>query len=188
MEKKKYKLIKEEGTSLFRLVAMRDFSDVNRGNNGGLVEGERNLSHNGDCWVYGNARVSGNAWVYGNAQVYGDARVSGDAQVYGDARVSGNAQVYGDARVSGDAQVYGNATKSPIVVTGLRWTVTITDHEMAIGCQHHDISRWLKFTDRQIAAMDRHATQFWCDHKETLKTIFATTGRPFAKSEAEQSA
>src|SRR5260363_150925 len=44
------------------------------------------LSHEGEAWVYdnarvfGDARVSGNAWVFGNARVYDNARVSGNAR------------------------------------------------------------------------------------------------------------
>ena len=103
------------GKKLFRIKALVAFGDVEKGELGGFIEKEDNLSHSGNAWVYGNARVSGNARVYGdarvsgNAWVYGDARVFGDAQVYGDARVSGNAQVYGNARVYGDARVSGNA-------------------------------------------------------------------------------
>ena len=109
------------GKKLFRIKALVAFGDVEKGELGGFIEKEDNLSHDGNAWVYGDARVSGdaqvygNAWVFGNAQVSGDARVSGDAwvygnaQVYGNAWVSGNAQVYGDARVSGNAQVSGDA-------------------------------------------------------------------------------
>ena len=75
----KYKLTKEckeeWGVKLFRIEALMDFGDVEKGNKGGFVEKEENLSQEND------------AWVSGDAQVYGDAQVSGDAWVYGDARV-----------------------------------------------------------------------------------------------------
>ena len=67
------------GTKLFRIKALVEFGDVEAGEFGGYVEKEENLSHDGNAWVYGNARVSG------NAEVYGDAWVSGNARVYGDA-------------------------------------------------------------------------------------------------------
>ena len=97
------------GKKLFRIKALVAFGDVEKGELGGFIEKEDNLSHDGNAWVYGNARVFGNAQVYGNARVSGNARVYGNAQVYGNAWVFGNAQVYGNARVSGDAWVYGNA-------------------------------------------------------------------------------
>ena len=96
------------GKPLFQVVALRDFGSVLKGDKGGYIESEANLSHNGDCWVSGNTRVYGNARVYGSARVYGDARVYGSAWVYGDARVFGNARVFGDARVYGNAWVSGN--------------------------------------------------------------------------------
>ena len=79
------------GTKLFRIKALVAFGDVEKGELGGFIEKEDNLSHDGEAWVYGDARVSGNALVSGDARVYGDARVSDNALVYGNAWVSGNA-------------------------------------------------------------------------------------------------
>ena len=67
------------GKKLFRIKALVAFGNVEKGELGGFIEKEDNLSHDGNAWVYGNAQVYGNAWVYGDAQVSGDARVSGDA-------------------------------------------------------------------------------------------------------------
>ena len=96
---KKYKLTKETrvfyGTKLYRIEALKDFSDVKKGDKGGFIEKEENLSQNGNAYVSGNARVSGNAYVYGDAYVYGNAHV------YGDAHVSGNAYVYEKLKLIG---------------------------------------------------------------------------------------
>ena len=106
----KYVLLDEgREDKLFRLRALRDFGNVKAGELGGLVAGEHNLSHEGDCWVYGNAQVFGNAWVFGTARIYGNAQVYGDAQVRDRSHVYGTAWVYEDARVFGNARVYGNA-------------------------------------------------------------------------------
>ena len=85
------------GEKLFRIKALVAFGNVEKGELGGFIEKEDNLSHDGNAWVYGDAQVSGNARVYGNAWVSGNAQVYGDALVYGDAQVSGDAWVYGDA-------------------------------------------------------------------------------------------
>ena len=88
---KKYELTSETkivfGHILYRIKALSSFGCVSAGDLGGFLESEKNLSQNGDAWVYGNAEV------YGDARVYGDAWVSGNAEVYGDARVYGNAEV-----------------------------------------------------------------------------------------------
>ena len=109
---KKYKT-KKEGNML-RIIALKNFFGVKKGDIGGLIEKEENLSQEGICWVYPNAVVSGNAkvfdnaWIEGNAEVYGYARVCGNARVYGNAKVYGFAWVSGKACVSGNARIYGN--------------------------------------------------------------------------------
>ena len=110
---KKYKLTEEtleiDGHVLNRIIALRDFGEVKKGDIGGWIEGQENLSHDDDCWVYSNAKVYGDAEVYGNAKVCGEAEVYGYAEVYDDAEVYGNAKVCGEAKVYGEAEVYGNA-------------------------------------------------------------------------------
>jgi len=67
MREKKYELtdeVKSFGNiTLYRIRALRDFMNIKKGEVGGFIEKESNLSHSGD------------AWVYGNAEVYGDAKV-----------------------------------------------------------------------------------------------------------------
>ena len=116
---KKYVLSGEtivvNGHTLHRIIALLDFSDVKKGDEGGFIESEDNLSHWDDCWVYDNAKVYGNvkvhdnAEVFGNAKVYDNAEVYGNAEVFGNAKVYDNAEVYGNVKVYGDARVYGNA-------------------------------------------------------------------------------
>ena len=58
------------GVILHRIKALRDVGNVKAGDLGGWIEKEDNLSHEGYCWVYGDAAVYGNAEVYGDAAVY----------------------------------------------------------------------------------------------------------------------
>lgn len=61
------------GKKLFRIKALVAFGNVEKGELGGFIEKEDNLSHDGNAWVSGDAQVSCNARVSGNAQVSGDA-------------------------------------------------------------------------------------------------------------------
>ncbi len=95
---KKYRLLKNDtvtviGRTLYRIEALRDFTDVEKGDKGGYVESEDNLSHDGNCWVFDNARVSDNALVRDDALVYDKAHVSGTARILGNACVLGNAEI-----------------------------------------------------------------------------------------------
>ena len=93
---KKFKLTKNSkvvnGITLHQIQALKDFSNVKKGDLGGWIEKEKNLSQEDSAWVSENARVSDNAQVYGDAEVYGDARVYGDAEV-------SDTLVYGDERM-----------------------------------------------------------------------------------------
>ena len=104
---KKYEFTKKTkqigSVTLHRIKALRKFNDVKKGDLGGWIEKEYNLSNKDNAWVSGNARVSENARVSGNAIV------SGNARVFENAIVSGNAWVSEDAKVSGNAWVSENA-------------------------------------------------------------------------------
>jgi len=131
---KKYELTEQHpDTGLYCIKALRDFGNVAKGDIGGWIEGEKNLSHEGYAWVYGYA------WVSGNARVYGNARVSGYARVYGNARVSGNARVYGDAWVS-----RAKHTSNVWTMTLGKHTITVDGDYLNIGCESHTIKQWLK--------------------------------------------
>ena len=110
---KKYELISEtkiiNGVELHRIKALESFGNIKKGELGGWIESEKNLSQDGNAWVSGNAKVSGNAWVGENAMVCGNAVVCGNAIVCGNATVGGYATIGGYAKVGGDAKVGGYA-------------------------------------------------------------------------------
>ena len=128
----KYKLtdkfIKVDGKKLYRIEALKDFSVVTRGDLGGYVESEKNLSQMGEAWVYGSARVSDSARVYGEAWVYDSARV------------------YGSACVSDSARVSKEAKNSPLFLAGgkLPYRMTVTDKHIRVGCQVQTLKKWKK--------------------------------------------
>ena len=85
----------------------------------------------GDCggWIEHERNLdqfSGNAWVYGDAQVYG------------------NAWVYGNARVS----------VSPVVISGMKYPITVSDNTLAAGCQNWKFEEWRAKTSDEILQMD----------------------------------
>ena len=143
---KKYELTDEtklyNGRTLHRIVALRDFGDVKKGDKGGWIEKEENLSHKGNCWVnyeakvLDDAKVLDNAWLSHRAELYdrvclhndavvGDhALLSGNACVFSFAKVYGNAMVH-DAKLSGDVAINGNVAVCGNVI--IRGSVTVFD-------------------------------------------------------------
>ena len=66
---KKYELTNEtvefDEVTLYRIKALKDIPryDVKKGDLGGWLEEESNLSQDGDCWAFGDAQVYENAKV-----------------------------------------------------------------------------------------------------------------------------
>ena len=103
--------ITESGIKLYRIRALKDFGDVSKGDLGGYVEKEKNLSQEGNSWIYVNANVYGNSWIYGNAKIFDDARIYDDAMIFGYAWIFGNATISDNAKIYGNARIFDNATK-----------------------------------------------------------------------------
>jgi UDP-3-O-[3-hydroxymyristoyl] glucosamine N-acyltransferase len=134
---KKYKLtdetIKIDDVTLYRIEALKDFGKIKKGDKGGFVQSEKNLSQKGNCWIYDdacafddaivkdNAHLYNNSVVFGNARVYENAHIHKSASIFNDAKVYGHAcvtdravvfetaDIYGYGYVCDNAQVYGNA-------------------------------------------------------------------------------
>lgn len=142
LEPKKFELttkISFNGRTLYRIRALKNFRNVKKGDLGGYVEKESNLSQTGNAWIYDDAKVMDNAIVkndatlHHNAEIYDNtivsdsasvnenatlrdkATVSDNAILYGNVILVNSAKIYGKARlydyvlVSGNAQVYDNA-------------------------------------------------------------------------------
>ena len=122
------------GIKVWQIVSLENFTigtpqgerRVKKGQVGGWIEGKRNLSHLGSCWidvdavVTGGARVKENAYVGGKAVLLGNSIACGAAKIVDlallnqQALVGENATVGGAAWVGNDAKVLGSA-----VVEGL---------------------------------------------------------------------
>ena len=105
----KYELIPSDIEGLFRIKALKDFGNVKKGDIGGYIQSENNLSQLDDCWIYDDAVVRDNAKVCHNAQIYDEVIVMGNAEVCGNAQICGDAFVMGNAEVCDNAQVRGKA-------------------------------------------------------------------------------
>lgn len=101
--------IEYKGKTLYRIKALRDFGYVFEGEVGGYVQSEDNLSHNGDCWVFDNAKVFNSARIHDDARIFENAKVYDDAEVFGSAKIYGNAKIYDEAGIFDNATVFENA-------------------------------------------------------------------------------
>ena len=116
---KKYKLIKRKSivtgndTILYRIKALKDFGNVKKGEIGGFVESENNLSQEGNCWIHDEAKVLDNAMVLGNAQVLDNAIIKDYATVSDSACIKGS-----NVLISGKSHIYDAVIIDNSKITG----------------------------------------------------------------------
>lgn len=103
-----------EDRTLYRVQAMTDIPrhGVHAGDLGGYVESEKCLSHEGDAWVGGNARVFKDARVRDNALVTDDAQLKQKSKALGNATVEDASELSQWAVAAGNAAVTGASKMS----------------------------------------------------------------------------
>ena len=123
---KKYELIETVYRFFYRIKALKDFQlitgeIVKKGDLGGVVNGEHNLSQEGNCWiefearafdnstVSGNAVMKGNSWAKDNSIVSGNAVMKDHSCAKGDSRISGNVIMKDNSIAFDNSTVSGNA-------------------------------------------------------------------------------
>lgn len=139
---RKYKFTGETidhmGIELHRIESISNFGNVKKGDIGGFIAREGNLSVVDNAWVSDDAIVFGNAKVLGNATVSDDAWVFCDAMVYGNARIFGNTQICGDSRVTSDSWGF-----SPFYLQGSKDSITTSSYTtLAIDCHIRPVEYW----------------------------------------------
>ena len=132
MATKKYEIDKSDsiihgGKTLYRIKALKSFNTADggvvlKGKLGGFIESENNLSQNGNCWIFNEAKVFGcakildnavirkNAEIFGNAVICDNALVDDDAFICANSRISGCAKIFNKAAVYSNAKIFDSAT------------------------------------------------------------------------------
>ena len=123
MENRKYELtnisMEFEGRTLYRIRALKDFSDVKAGDLGGWVSNEDNLRQEGNCWIYNNAkcmdssRIYDNSAMYDNAVMYNSSKMHDFSAMFDDSKMRGRSEMhscsgmFNDSILKGEEKLYG---------------------------------------------------------------------------------
>lgn len=122
---KKFELVPEKfipcaDGKLYQIRAVKSFTTsvgkhIHKGDFGGYIAREDNLSHDGKSWIDCNSFVGGQAHVLDDALVtdhaciFSTAVIKDSAVVYESARICGNAVIKDNATIGGETKVFGNA-------------------------------------------------------------------------------
>lgn len=110
---KKYEMLKDDtkvvdGVTVYRIVALKDFADVEAGDKGGYIESEKCLEQEGACWVYDEAVILGKSNLEQAAGVHGNSVVKGNCYLTGNCLISDKVVLDGSILVADNAEIYGN--------------------------------------------------------------------------------
>ena len=110
---KKYELtdsyINFYGRKLYRIRALETFGDVKKGDIGGYVESGKNLSQEGECWIYDNAAAFDNARVFDNAKMRDNSKIFNNAEIFDHVQMFNNARIFNNAKAYDNSKIYDNA-------------------------------------------------------------------------------
>ena len=173
MENRKYEMtnitMEFEERTLYRIRALKNFRNVKAGDLGGWVSGKHNLSQEGDCWIYDEAKCMDNARMYHNSAMYNNAvmldnsKMFENSRMYRDSRLKNKENLYGKLVTKVDRFIEINNTGGRIVTGVLKDGKILYN----IGCQN-EITKEV-FVDRiynDDGGIEKHPYR-----KEYLKII-----------------
>lgn len=101
----KYKII--DGITVYRIKCVNSFychgTLISKGDIGGYVENDYNLSQHGCCWIFDDAVVRGNARLTNSATVKNNAIVEDNAEVCEFSHIKDNALIKGTSKICGNS-------------------------------------------------------------------------------------
>ena len=112
---KKYKLLEDEtieynGRTLHRIQALKDFGNVKKGQKGGYIQSERNLSHEGNCWIHDDAMAMDDSKVLDNAMIFDNALMFDHATMYDNSSMFDKTSMYYCTTMYDDASMHNHAS------------------------------------------------------------------------------
>ena len=164
-EEKKYQLTDETrnyyGKTLYRIQAIKDFGDVKAGDKGGWVESERNLSQQGNCWIYDDSIAFGHPHVRENAKIMNSSKVCDFACIGGNAVIDRKSLIGGEVFIK-DAKV--------INLEILKCTQIIGDFEIKSPRDFYDFNLWFPYGE-DITYIPNHNKFFYCGQTYTKEEL-----------------
>jgi len=153
---------------LFQIKALKDFGHIKKGQLGGFVQSEHNLSQEGNCWIYPNASASDKSRVLDNAILRDFASLKDHARIYNRAVMLDNAKLEGFTSLAGDVimkdnsfmEGYASAEADDVICRSPGYLhldnvrITITDKYVTLdyigGADHYRKREWFNITDEEL--------------------------------------
>lgn len=120
MTNKKYELTDEtkniDSNIVYRIRSLINFKshniNVHKGDFGGFVSKEENLSHDGSCWIFDNAVAFDNSKVFENAILEDDTVINGSTVIGGDAIIQGDTTIISNSEIGGESIIIKSSVEN----------------------------------------------------------------------------
>ena len=113
MENRKYEMtnitMEFEERTLYRIRALKNFRNVKAGELGGWVSGKHNLSQEGECWIYNEAKCMDNARMYHNSTMYNNSVMCDFSEMHGRSEMHNYSAMYDNSRMYNCSAMYDNS-------------------------------------------------------------------------------
>ena len=115
MENKKYELtditMKFGGRTLYRIKALKDFSDVKAGDLGGWIQSEENLSQEGNCWIHDEAMCMDRARVCDNCIMRDFSTMFDNSRMHDNAVMVDDTMAFNYSTMWDNSIMFGNSKR-----------------------------------------------------------------------------
>lgn len=101
--------MKFQGRTLYRIRALKDFYDVKKGDLGGWVSNENNLSQEDNCWIYDDAKCMDNSKMYDNSTMHGCSKMYDNSAMHGHSEMYDLSKMYDDSTLYDYSTMYDNS-------------------------------------------------------------------------------
>lgn len=156
---------KYQGKTLYQIEALTNFWEIKKGDVGGFVESEENLSQQGECWIYPKAMAMDQAQVLGNALlldksiIKDNAIIDGYSRLYGNAVVKDNAKILGATIINNQSEIYGNAELNcsedgPLVPSQTKINFNVHYHAQFIQLNLNYIDKIINISEQGFVCFD----------------------------------
>ena len=154
----------------------------------GRVEQNAKLYNNAK--IHGNAAIGGNAKMYDNTAAFDSAIIFDEAKLYGNSNAYGRCEIFSNAEMAdmskasqnawvgkdvilkGEANVTEKTTKTPIVISGLYYNVTVMDNHLSVDCMTRTRGEWMEISNRELLLFDgKPAVRFFNEYRDMLNMV-----------------
>jgi hypothetical protein len=130
-----------------------------------------NIYSEGDIYSEGNIYSEGD--IYSKGNIYSEGDIYSKGNIYSKGYISSEGYIFCADKINAKfKKINGVNTKKYWCITSFKYHISIMDNHIKIGCELHTKTKWKKFTNKDIIAMDgKNALVWWKENKKWILSL-----------------